>query len=101
MRIDQTAQYIRARAVRLSPTPRLSDCLEKLLGGNFGALNHVDLSPVLLELHFIHELVDQVNTATVIRVDVLSLDGTRQHFGIESGSGIPDYDDDASRLVAS
>ncbi len=30
------------------------------------SLNHMDLSPILMELHFIHQLIDEKNPATMV-----------------------------------
>ncbi len=41
-------------------------------------LAHVDFGAVLLELHLIHELIDQVDAAAVVGVDVFPVAGDRE-----------------------
>ena len=50
-------------------------------------LHHVDFSSVLAELHFIHELVDEKNSAAVIGIDVFSHGASRNGVGIKTGPG--------------
>ena len=47
-------------------------------------LHHVDLGPVLEKLHFIHELIDEEDSATVIGIDVLPHGRSRNGSGVEA-----------------
>ena len=46
------------------------------------SLQHVNLSPVLVKMDFVHQLIDQVNAAPVLRMDVLTLAGIGKLGGI-------------------
>src|SRR5437879_2226638 len=59
----------------------------------------MDLSPVLEELHFIHELVDQKNAAPVIRVNVLTARAGRNGLGVEARPWIAHDTNDAALFV--
>ena len=48
----------------------------------------MDFSAVLQELHFVHKLIDQIDSATVITVNVLSLNRTWNARGVKSFAGI-------------
>ena len=65
----------------------------------FAALAHGHLSALIRELHGIHELVDQEDPAPSGLQDVLRLAWVGDDGMIESGSGIPDHDDDLSGVV--
>ena len=48
----------------------------------------MDLSPVLMEPDLIHQLIDQENSATVVRIDIFSMAGIGNFCGIKTGAGI-------------
>ena len=64
------------------------------------SLHHVDLCAVVLELHFVHQLVDQENAAAMIGVDVFAHAPDWGWSGIKTVSGIAHHDQHATRLVA-
>jgi hypothetical protein len=47
-------------------------------------LPHMDFGAVALELHLVHQLVDQVNAAAVVGVDVLSVTWVGDGEGVEA-----------------
>src|ERR1019366_5538503 len=60
---------------------------------------HVNLSPVLVELDIVHQLIDQVDATAVIGIDVLAAAGIGNLGGIETGAGIAHHDQHAPLLV--
>ena len=63
-------------------------------------LPHVDFSAVLFELDLVHQLIDQVDAASVVGVDILSVTGIRNGEGIEAGAGVTHHDLHAAGLIA-
>src|SRR5262249_37221991 len=60
-------------------------------------LHHVNLSSILPELHLIHQLIDQEDSATMVGVQVLADRAGRNGFGIKPFAGIA-YDDEHAAL---
>ena len=60
----------------------------------------MDLGAVLVELHLIHQLVDQKNSAAVIGKKILAHGAAGNRAGIESRPGIAHNDQHAAVLVA-
>ena len=50
-------------------------------------LAHMDFGAVPLELHLVHELVDQEDNATVVRIHVLAVAGVGNVEGVEAVPG--------------
>ena len=59
----------------------------------------MNLSAALVELHFIHELVDEENSAAVIGKKILADGATGNRIGIEARAGIAHDDEDAALLI--
>src|SRR5450755_4632162 len=59
------------------------------------ALDHVNFGAVLVELHFVHQLVDQKNSAAVIGKKILAHGAGGNRAGIESWPGIAHNNQDA------
>src|ERR1700733_16312381 len=61
--------------------------------------HHMNLSPILMELHFIHQLIDEENPAAVIGVEILSPGTTGNGLGIEPRPRIAHDDKNSPLLV--
>ena len=55
-------------------------------------LHHVNLSAVLAEFNFIHQLIDQENSAAMIRVEILSHGATGNRLWIKALPGVAHND---------
>src|SRR5579862_1426372 len=64
------------------------------------SLHHVNLGSVLVELHFIHELIDEENSAPVIGIEILAESASGYRLRVEPGAGIANNDEDAAFRVA-
>jgi hypothetical protein len=63
-------------------------------------LPHSNFIAAVLKVNFIHQLTDQVNPATVIRIHVFTLLRIGQAFRTESRSGVSDDDCDSTLQIA-
>jgi hypothetical protein len=63
-------------------------------------LQHVDLSPVLVKLDFVHQLVDQVNASAMIGINIFALARIGNLAGIKTWAGIAHYNQDPMLVVA-
>jgi len=66
----------------------------------FQPLDHMNLSPILVEPDFIHQLIDQVDAAAMVGENVLAGAGIGKLADIETGSGIAHHDEHSVRFVA-
>src|SRR5215467_6594718 len=64
------------------------------------SFDHMDLGAVLAELHLVHELVDQKNSAAMVRIEILAQRATGNRLGIKTRPGIANNNQDSSLLVA-
>src|ERR1700687_5433758 len=72
------------------------------LGGGVATnlpLHHVNLGAILMELHLVHQLINQEDSATMIRVEILSHSATGNRTEIKARPGIAHDDEDAALLV--
>ncbi len=60
----------------------------------------MNLSPIFVELDFIHQLIDQVDAAAVAGKNVLAGAGVGKLADIKAGAGIAHHDEHAVRFVA-
>ena len=60
----------------------------------------MDFGAVTLELYFIHELVNQEDTAAVIGVNILAVERVGDAEGVEAGTGIAHDDEHAAVVIA-
>jgi hypothetical protein len=58
----------------------------------------VDFRAATFEADLIHEVIDEVDAATVILIQVLALSGVRKADGVETGPRVTDYDQHTSIL---
>ena len=63
-------------------------------------LNHMNLSPVLMEPDFIHQLVNQENPSTMMGINVLALTRIGNIGGVKTRSRIAYNDKHALMLIA-
>ena len=83
---DQRKAFLPAHSIVLRLKIRVQHALrataEKL------PLHHMDLGTVLVELHLVHQLVDEKNSTPVIGIEMLAHCATGNRAGIESRPGI-------------
>jgi hypothetical protein len=64
-------------------------------------LSHLDFAPAVREMHFVHQLADQVKTAAVVGREIVAVEGIGDVFGIKTGAWVADDDGDAAIGFAS
>ena len=64
------------------------------------SLHHVDFRAVLSEFHFVHELVDEKNSAPMIGINIFADRATGNDLGRKTGARIAHHDQQASIPIA-
>src|SRR5947209_8419461 len=83
---------------RLSKTA--TDSLDVVAGANVALQVHVDLGATLLVLNLIYQLIDKVDAAAVVGIDVLADERAADFGGIETFTGVADHDEKSAAFVA-
>src|SRR5271154_62997 len=63
-------------------------------------LYHVNLGTVLVKLHLVHQLINQKDSAPVVRIKILSDGAGRDRLGIETGAWVTHNNQDSALLIA-
>jgi len=59
----------------------------------------MDFGAATLEEHFVHHVIDEIDAAPVILIEMLGLSWIWELAGFEAGAGIADYDQDAAIIL--
>src|SRR5438270_13452355 len=75
--------------------------LDVVAGADVALQVHVDLSAAFLILNLIYELINKVDAAAVVRIDVLADERAGDLGGVETFAGIADHDEEPAAFIAS
>ena len=63
-------------------------------------LEHVNFSSILVELDFVHELIDEINSASVIGINILFRRGTRHISRIKTRPRVAHHNHESVLIIA-